>query len=1528
MKKRRALLIGVPEYESDAIDDLPIVRTDIETLHASLEKSGFSVRSLGVDGTSQTGRSKILQSLRRECKEAQGVETLLLYFSGHGMHYRGKDYLIPSDAVLDDADFVEEYLVPTDLGEIIDQSGAETVIFCVDACREGVKLDFKASYLAGWSRGERRQALRRSLVLVFACGPGQVSQYLGGEEGFSLFSKALAEVLDPQHSACTLREVLDETQVRLNALVAEHGKQPQKIYCAYESAVENDTSLRVICEGVAAIADRGRVSDPWSEAALQSSLWQAEGDDEDCPVVQLKQQVAKVLAACWQQWQAAVRTFPQDPWRDEELPIRVLESLGLLVFRSDPPVELTVAETALIVTVPFVREAVLASGVVQAAQANPLSLEEINPKIGFRSVLDKVHQAQPRFVRKAQRLKEQGRIADKDAVMAWLMHQCLLQSLEVWQPESAGGCLSSNFIRALDDVSCCRSRLVKETLARKRLLELTRCMYADFERIDRDDHPDALQFRVTVGRYWEEQEIREKMLAYLLKLAGLLAIDGRTLSDVLVDHIGLADPLTPEDVRNTVTQAYWNPSGRGRTLRVTCNHPSIDLALREHIEQASAVLTHIFRQVGEKRQGMEVLAGLPTHLMPDGITAEKQDGVPVYQTPHLNFELAHDEVRELLMGEQLYGDPMLAIRELYQNALDACRYREARLKYLKHTGQYQGAEEEWEGKIIFRQRTDENGRAYIECEDNGIGMGMLHLCQCFARAGRRFADLPEFIEEQAEWVKCDPSFRLYPNSQFGVGVLSYFMLADEIEVETCRLDRKGRPGVQLRVRIPGSSGLFRVRKLGIGNNAGTRVRLYLNRTHHRGQIISCIETLRRLLWVAEFRTEVQQFGRQEIWEPGQLRHPDYPQSYCLNIEGTDVWWVPESDYWFIKKGCILSDGLWTGESQPGLVVNLRREHLPRLTVDRKNIVEWDKEWVRRTLIEYSEPLLNWCHLDFKLLWKLAQEHPQIAVHIVERLSTERANIQVGRWSSSNLEVPIAEISCFESDTWLEYFKYGFSAQSLRFYIPWWILPYRVILWGCYGLFKISEPFLASLPKLIQPEHCPKPQPGDGIALQEDLPPEGYAFFPLEDYVPPAHIIHTAAKLNEPLALTVRRFHRFASLGLEIPELSVNLIARIQIEEEDIIALSRRIDEVYPLNRRTQQWKKIWVEKRISAAQIILTSTRLSASVADTIRRFRRFTPIGLEIVEIDPEAVGKINITPEDIIALSQQLNGEEALPRDSISPAHIAFAAKRLNEPVSVTLKRFQKFLPIGLELPNIALELLNNFVVTQEDLIALSEEPERGMDREVALSEDRITVAQLVRASHLLNQSVVDTFKQLERFAPLGLKLPKIALDSLDNFTVTREDVIAFSESDTSRYSRYSIGKSTWLEDRLTPAHLVIATIRLNESVTDSLKRFQKFTSLGLEVPQMSLKCLEALIGTEENLIALSKTLKEKPMNPKDILQGKIHPTRIILAALALKEPVDVTLERFRRFAPVLGLILPEGEPESWRWCTGESDESAKKL
>ena len=150
MSKRHALLIGVPEYESPVIPDIPVIRNDLMLLQASLEKSGFSVKSIGANGSLDSGRNKILHFLRRQSKDCGEVDVLLIYFSGHGIHYRGRDYLLPSDTFFDDPEVIEDYLISTDISAEIERSKAKTIVFLIDACREGIKLGSKDVQLTNW----------------------------------------------------------------------------------------------------------------------------------------------------------------------------------------------------------------------------------------------------------------------------------------------------------------------------------------------------------------------------------------------------------------------------------------------------------------------------------------------------------------------------------------------------------------------------------------------------------------------------------------------------------------------------------------------------------------------------------------------------------------------------------------------------------------------------------------------------------------------------------------------------------------------------------------------------------------------------------------------------------------------------------------------------------------------------------------------------------------------------------------------------------------------------------------------------------------------------------------------------------------------------------------------------------------------------------------------------------------------------------------------------------------------------------
>ena len=329
------------------------------------------------------------------------------------------------------------------------------------------------------------------------------------------------------------------------------------------------------------------------------------------------------------------------------------------------------------------------------------------------------------------------------------------------------------------------------------------------------------------------------------------------------------------------------------------------------------------------------------------------------------------------MGEQLYGDPALAIRELYQNALDACRYAQARLTFLKRSNASDTLES-WTGRIRFQQGIDDAGRHYIECEDNGIGMDIRELTDTFTHAGRRFADTPEFIEEQAEWLAHD--VRLYPNSQFGVGVLSYFMLADDFEVDTCRMDRNGLPGESIHAAISGSGSLIRLRS-GSREQCGTRIRLFLNRNG-----VSTVNTLEELLWLAEFETEASDHIGKLHWTAGRLGHDEkFALHAAMCATGSPYfWWKAVGGFdwpgltvrrWERdSKAVVLADGIIT-ESKTGppyCVVNLRQEKRPSLTIDRKEVLEWNNDWIPATADNESHHVASWNALCLTMLWRIRQ----------------------------------------------------------------------------------------------------------------------------------------------------------------------------------------------------------------------------------------------------------------------------------------------------------------------------------------------------------------------------------------------------------------------------------------------------------------------------------------------------------------------------------------------------------------------------
>ncbi|MGW2568645.1 HD domain-containing protein [Streptomyces sp. NPDC001537] len=979
--KHKALLIGAGDYSDiPGFGDLPFVRDDLQRLREALTGRGFQAEVL--ENRRGITQNTVRGAVHRFLSEARSGDTLLIVLSGHGIHIEGKDYLVPEDAP--DAEPFTDGCIEIGWHKEVEGSPAERVVFLIDACREGRAPDTKSvPGTRPWRAPEIIGTLRRKVAYVHACAKPQVALFvretdtvrpgsdLGTQQGesFSLFSRAVADVIAADQHALSLRELSRQVQERVDAYHQAYSKagQPQQV--------------KVTCETDAGGGDFPLL--PGVERRTEVHAWVRNVDEypwhrtPEGPTRETLRDVCRVLSGrLAQTYDAAARALDDDPWHDPALAERTHERLAFLVGQLGKEERLSPTEASLAFLFPLVAQTLWAQEAALRVGALTADPAVEGPD---RHNFDKFVQSFPRLKRRLRALEHRLSVdGSVRRIRWWLFHRWLLKQPELYTAERLKSLLG--------DVTSDRNQpsWVADAISGERLAELLRehrtapftmrrsttVPQPDRLRVHDDDHD------VIAASKGHEHKVRTALVAALVKAAYAMAVDPVDLSEIVVEHIGVHDSVDPRSLLATVQRSDWRASGLGRSLNAVCAHPAVQVALREHAARVDVLLRDINRG--------DVSALVPLRALPpyaDGSRVRLDGNTPDQLSDGIRFQLAEDRVQELLMGEELYGDSELAVRELYQNALDAVRYRDCRTQYLQRTGRTVA---DWEGRIEFVQGVRSDGRPYLQCRDNGIGMGITELSTVFSQGGARFVDLPEYVEEQAAWAQLpDPKPELHPNSRFGIGVLSYFMLADEIVVRTCRMGRDGRPGRLLQVTIAGPGNFFRVEDLGPGEDAGTTVELLLSKERRS---VSCVGALETVLWVAPYRTSATHGARNREWSPGELSPETLeiysprmyaPKGRALLIASgdPDVWWIG-------NDGVLLSDGLLAeaeySDRVYGAVVNLTGKRAPELTVDRKNIRSYDKEHVLDrmaaaipSLAVPGSELLNPTWLEEATAWSVA-----------------------------------------------------------------------------------------------------------------------------------------------------------------------------------------------------------------------------------------------------------------------------------------------------------------------------------------------------------------------------------------------------------------------------------------------------------------------------------------------------------------------------------------------------------------------------
>jgi len=162
--KRVALVIGNGAYKNAPVLLNP--KNDAEDIGKSLrDLDFFTIVATDLD------RAGMNDALDRFSRAVRGADIALVYYSGHGMQFGGKNYLLPVEAQLESADDVNRFrLMPLDDVFDVLQSARGARIVMLDACRNNpVEVDIKRR-LASTSGANRDAYLTRGLSRVTANG--------------------------------------------------------------------------------------------------------------------------------------------------------------------------------------------------------------------------------------------------------------------------------------------------------------------------------------------------------------------------------------------------------------------------------------------------------------------------------------------------------------------------------------------------------------------------------------------------------------------------------------------------------------------------------------------------------------------------------------------------------------------------------------------------------------------------------------------------------------------------------------------------------------------------------------------------------------------------------------------------------------------------------------------------------------------------------------------------------------------------------------------------------------------------------------------------------------------------------------------------------------------------------------------------------------------------------------------------------------------------------------------------------------
>jgi len=216
------------------------------------------------------------------------------------------------------------------------------------------------------------------------------------------------------------------------------------------------------------------------------------------------------------------------------------------------------------------------------------------------------------------------------------------------------------------------------------------------------------------------------------------------------------------------------------------------------------------------------------------------------------FDLDQKAIVTLLIGNALYSRKDVAVRELLQNAVDTCRIRKL-------------VDDNFEPHIEV-----EFGREKVSFEDNGLGMNFEDALDFFSKKGNSFY-VSKDLQKILEGKKFDPI------SKFGIGVLSSFLIANKMVVET---KRKNCAPCRFTITDLAEGWTY---EEGSRQEPGTQVILFLNEQGKKIDIEKSLGHYAKNIKIPIFIKRVENGERQEFVQTWTYNMPEVLEACSKDV---------------------------------------------------------------------------------------------------------------------------------------------------------------------------------------------------------------------------------------------------------------------------------------------------------------------------------------------------------------------------------------------------------------------------------------------------------------------------------------------------------------------------------------------------------------------------------------------------------------------------------------------------------------------